>query len=226
MNAHRFFSESEKSLIEQATADAEKRTAAEMVCAVATESGRYDRAESILGLVVALVVLALVNSFAVGSPTDGGMWAVGHGASLGGQSLAVVLGFILGSVAASYCHPIRRLLVSEKEMEEETERAASHVFAVQRVSSTRARGGLLIYLSLFERRVVVLTDDGVMKACGQTLVSRVRDLALKRLAEGQRTDTFIDAIQSAAEPLAQAMPIEKDDANELPNRLLIFHPRP
>ncbi|MDD2708774.1 MAG: hypothetical protein PHV34_12385 [Verrucomicrobiae bacterium] len=225
MNAHRFFSGQEKSLIEQASSDAEKRTSAEIVCAVATESGRYDRAESICGLIVALAALALVNITGT-EPSESGMWTVGQGCSLGWQSLAVVLGFIAGSTVASCCHSVRRLLVREKEMKEETERAASHVFAMQRVCSTRTRGGLLIYLSLFEKRVVVLADDGILKACDRNFTVQVRDIALKQLAAGKHTASFTDSIRTAAEHLTRVLPVEKDDADELSNRLLIFHPRP
>ena len=59
MNATKAFTDKELRDIESAVADAESRTSGELVCAVATESGRYDRAESIIGLITALVLVVM-----------------------------------------------------------------------------------------------------------------------------------------------------------------------
>ena len=61
MNALKVINESDRKVIEQRIGDIEQTTAAELVVAVATESGRYDRAESIAGIVLALVALGIAN---------------------------------------------------------------------------------------------------------------------------------------------------------------------
>jgi putative membrane protein len=226
MNATHFVTESERAVIEQAAAEAEKCTSAEIVCAVATESGRYDRAESIVGLcgaLVALAVAALLNDAPAGLP---GSWSIERGLSLGWQCFAVVAGFVLGSIAASYFHPLRNFFTMAREMEEETNRAASHVFAVHRLGATKSRGGVLLYVSLFERRVIVLADKAVMDAVGDGFLRELRDLAVKRLHDGCRVETFVETIRMAADRLALVLPVRADDADELSNRLLIFRSRP
>ena len=95
--ASKFFTDFEKKRIEEAVTDAELKTSAEIVPAVATASGRYDRAEDIVGLWVGTIAMAViwwVLDF------DGGQEAQ-WGSTLSRFELplliaVVVLGFLLG----------------------------------------------------------------------------------------------------------------------------------
>ncbi|MCB2155607.1 hypothetical protein KQI84_12035 [bacterium] len=227
MNAQSFLNSNQKREVEEAVAEAEKATAAEIVCAISTESGRYDRAESICGLIAALVVLGGVN-FIDFSREGGALGNFGSpsGIGFGWQAVAVTLGFIAGSVIASYVHLLRRLFVGEKEMIAEVTRAASHVFGSRRLACTELRGGILVYLSLFERRVVVLADHALAEKVGQDFLDSLRDLAVEQLRAGRRAETFTQTIAEAKGKLAEMLPIQPDDKNELPNELVIIHPRP
>jgi putative membrane protein len=141
-------------------------------------------------------------------------------------SVAVAIGFVAASVVAGYWHGLRRLFTSKREMMDETARAADHIFVSRRLASTRDRGGLLIYVSLAERRVVVLADEGLLKAAGQPFLDELRDLAVSRLREGNRVEAFTDTLKAAGEKLPGFIPLQKNDANELGNRLLVFRSRP
>lgn len=226
MNANEFLTGPEREQVERAAADAEKHTAAEIVCAVATESGRYDRAESLVGLLFALVGLTLAHAYARGFFADPGSWGQQGGIGLGWQSLVVVVGFVAGSISGSYCPFLRGLFVRRREMEEETDRAASHVFRRLHVRSTEIGTGLLIYVSLFERRAVVLADEQVAAVLGAQEIARLRDIACDELAQGRRVEAFTLTIAAAVEKLAKVIPPKAGDKDELSNRLAIFHPRP
>ncbi len=223
--ANDYLNRMERDAVEQAVAAAEECTSAEIVCAVATESGRYDRAESLCGLVLGLIAMGVVQGRAGFAPAESGSWAA-QGAAIGWLALAVVAGFVAGSILASYWHGLRRLLVSEHEMEEEVAGAAARVFALERIGSTRGKAGVLLYVSLAERRVVVLADAAAMTLLGRQGLDELRDMAVTRLRDGRRADTFVDTIIAAAKRLAPALPPETGDANELANRLRLYHPRP
>ncbi len=224
-DARTFLDQAERAEVERTAAEAEGRTSAEIVCALATESGRYDRAESLVGLAGALLALGIAQ-LALAPPAAGpGSWSQAH-LSLGWSAFAVAAGFTIGTVLASYVHPLRALFTSSREREQETLRSATHVFVIERLASTRSRGGVLLYVSLFERRVVVLADRGVMDALGEPFVRELRDLALARLREGRRKETFIESLRLAAERLAPALPQAPGNADELPTHLRVFHPRP
>jgi putative membrane protein len=228
-NALNFLTNTEQEQVEQAIVAAEKKTSAEIVCAVATESGRYDRTEAIVGLLTAVAALVLTNVLAfyiAHWAPEPGDWSEYTGLALGWQIVAVVVGFLLGSVIASYVHPLRRLLVQRQELEAETLRAAWYIFAQQCISSTRHAGGLLIYVSLFERRAVVLGDKGIVSHLGQEFLDQLRDVAVANLRKRDRLKTFLESVELAAEKLSAPLPYTESDANELPNHLVIIHPRP
>jgi putative membrane protein len=225
MTADGFLTYTERKAVEDAIAAAEECTSAEVVCAVATESGRYDRAEGVVGVLGALAGLGAVHWLAPLRAAGSGSWAV-EAVGAGWLALGVVLGYIAGAVLASYWHPLRWLFVSKAEMENDVARAAVAVFAVARLAATRTRAGVLVYVSLFERRVQVLADARAMEVLGQAGVDAIRDIAVARLRDGRRPETFIDAIVEAARALAPALPPEPVNEDELPNPLLVFHPRP
>ena len=226
MTAREFLSESDKVAVREAIAAAEECTGADVVCAVATESGRYDRAESVVGLVFAITLMSVVHALGLGNPPpESGSWGAG-GAALGWLAAATVVGFILGSVLASHCHGLRRLLAGSAEMDEETAHAAAHVFGLAKVGDTCTRAGVLVYVSVFERRVVVLADTAAARVLGAEGIARLRDTAVARLRAGRRAETFIDTIVDAARALAGPLPRGADDGERLPNEVRFFHPRP
>lgn len=223
-SALQLYTPAEKAAIEAAVAAAEKRTSAEFVCALATESGRYDRAESLMGLTLALLGLTLANYAAHGS-TDPGSFEATAGPSLAWQFVTVVVGFVLGSALGTYCHPVRRLFVPVREMIEETRKAARAVFALRRLASTKEQGGVLVYYSIFERRILVLADEGAQKALGQEGLGELRALAMRTLHQQGKVAAFTTVLEAAAEKLEHALPVRPSDTDEISNELVIYHPR-
>ncbi|MFT5303421.1 MAG: putative membrane protein [Mariniblastus sp.] len=200
----------------------ETKSSAEIVCAAADESGRYDRAESIIGFVFALLLLGVVQAARV--------WLVAPGdwfqsdLSLGWQILILVVGFTIGTSIASYWHGLRRLVTSKREMIEETNRAACVVFAKAAVGSTDGRCGLLLYLSLFERRVIVLPDEAVQSALGDERIQQLCKLAIAEIKAGKIENVFETLMGDVEEALAEKLPSDRTfNANELENHLLIGH---
>jgi putative membrane protein len=224
MKPNAMLTQEDRLAVEAEIASAEKHTSVEFVAAISTESGRYDRAESLVGFLCAICGLTFVNILFGAAPS--GDWSATIGAPLAWQAISVGVGFLIGNVLASYWHGLRRFFVSSDEMTAETMRAARHVFFERRISSTKERGGILLYVSKFERRVVVLTDARVMQSAGQSFCDRLRDAALAFIREGKIREGLIAAIQLAEKELAADFPACPADTDELPNTLLIFHPRP
>ncbi|PKO19590.1 hypothetical protein CVU37_02575 [candidate division BRC1 bacterium HGW-BRC1-1] len=225
ITAQEFLSESDKVAVGEAIKAVEECTSAEVVCAVATESGRYDRAEAIVGLAGALIFLSAAYALRLGaSPTDSGDW--GGGAALAWLALAVTLGFITGNVVGSYWHSLRRLLTSQAEMDDNLARAAQHIFARARLSCSRSGGGVLIFVSLYERRAIILADAPAAEVLGARGIEDLRDIAIAALRERRRSEVFIETIVEAAARLKGAFPPAEVPANVIGNDLLFFHPRP
>ena len=226
MNAGKFLTKDDIETIEKQIAEAEKLTSAEIVCALATESGRYDRSESIIGLILGVAGLGVAEVFNNRVFTAEGYWGIRQGITIGWQVLAVTLGFVAGSGIATYFHPIRKLVTANREMEEEVARAATYVFSRAKLTSTKMRTGLLLYVSLFERKVLVLADKTTMEVLGQKGLDELRDIAVGHLKKNERVKTFTETVAKAAEMLKETLPPDKENPDELPNTLLIFDPRP
>jgi putative membrane protein len=220
-NANKLLSSGDREQISQRIAQLETQTDAEVVCAVATESGRYDRAESLCGLGVGLVALISGNKVA-----GMGGWDTSSALSLGLQVVLVVGGFILGSVLASYWHTLRHLFVSQNEMASEVSRSVHQVFSQHGVGGTRHRGGVLIYLSLFERRLEVRCDRAVIEKVQQAELDAIRDSVLEKVRRGDARGGLIAGLDRAEAILAKALPASESTPDALANEVLVFHPRP
>ena len=59
LSAARFFSDADRKRINECVGTAELKTSAEIVPVVATSSGRYDRAEDLVGLLLGIVLMIL-----------------------------------------------------------------------------------------------------------------------------------------------------------------------
>jgi putative membrane protein len=227
LNARTFLSDEQQGKAAYAITEAERKTGAEILVAIATESGRYDRAESLCGLFFALLSLSLVH-VGIQSSQDVGSWT-STAAGIGIQSTAVSLGFVFGMVLASYVHPIRRLFTSREEMEQEAIRGARQVFMNSHLHGRRHRGGILIYLSLFEHRLVVLPDAAVRDCVGadEDIAAAVVAEAQAHLRARKRFEAIVAAVQMLGDKLSTKFPnTAPDEENEYPNHLALIHPRP
>jgi len=206
VTATSFLDQGQVAELEQAIARVEKQTSAEIVCAVATESGRYDRAEAIFGILFAVLTLLVVNLVVISRGNGPDRWTEFEGVEFTWQMVSLLAGFFVGNIIASFWHPVRRLLTGSAEKEQEVARSAAFVFAQQRIASTRAEGGLLIYLSLYERRAVVLADDGVMEATGQEFIDQLRDQAVAGLRSRTVAGGMVEVVEAAGVVLSEKMP--------------------
>ncbi len=155
--------EGDRVVAEAAIAAAEARTGAEFVVAVAARSGRYDRAEDLFGLVFGLLGVTaawVLFQSVVPNPQE---WETGWTLSLG---LPVVLGIfagwsVLGAAIACRVPVLARPFISSRQMEEEVRTRGREAFHMFRVDGGENAPGVLIYVSLLERRVWIAASDAL-----------------------------------------------------------------
>ncbi|NUP90009.1 MAG: hypothetical protein HUU25_09330 [Candidatus Sumerlaeia bacterium] len=224
MRASRCFSKQERRAIEAAVAEAESQTSGEIVPVVATCSGRYDRAEDLFGVVTALAAVAVVWVLFQRVETSDEAWSLGHGLVLGLGPLLLVflLAFGAGATLASWVPVLRHPFVTNREMQEEVERAAAQAFQRFRVRRTVGGSGVLLYISLWEHMVCVLADETVSERVKQSEWEDIRDLIVDGIQEGEPVDALIAAVQRCGELLARHFPPRLDDENELTNELRLI----
>lgn len=208
--------------IDEAVGKAELRTSAEIVPVLATASGRYDRAEDIIGLWCAGVAVALVWALWPTTADDTGSWGGMPGwYELVALLVAMVAAFIIGAVIGGHIGWLRRLFTPRQQMRDEVQVAARQAFFDNRIHHTAGATGVLIYVSLYEHQAVVLADQQVLDKVGQPAIDDVCAKLTSKLREGNLAQAFIDAIEATGDMLATPLPRQADDVDELSNALVL-----
>jgi putative membrane protein len=221
--ASTFFSEEQRKRIESAVAEAEMKTSAEIVPAVATASGRYDRPEDIVGLWAGVVCMGVVWWFLPRGGPEAGSWGFSiAGAKLPILIIATVAGFVAGAAVATHIGWLRRLFTPRIQMLEEVHTRAHQAFFDSRCHHTEGGTGLLIYLSLFERMATVIADQTVLDKLGQSALDELCGGLTKGLRTGDPAEAVCAAIRQAGERLGEVLPPDAENPNELADSLVIL----
>lgn len=201
---HDFFAEPGKKRITEAIARAERVTGAEIVVAVRRAADRYREAEALGGLTLAMLLLCLFLYWP--EPFDYTYFPIE-------QALA----FVVGALFVNGLPGLKRVLVRPSTRAERVLRAAKAAFYDLGIARTRGRNGVLVYVSTFERAVVLVPDVGVDE---KALGSRYSEVAQK-LDRAVRLDGDLERFAIAVEELGRVLGATHkrahDDENELPD---------
>jgi putative membrane protein len=215
MNIDTMFSQDDRRRIEEAVRAAEKTTSGEIVPVVVGQSSPFDEAlwrAAAMGALLASLIAALLYG-------GSGAWGIDPWLWIAAPALC---GAGLGFFLAAYLAPVKRALVSPHDIDREVRQRAAVAFLDREVFDTRERTGILIFLSLFERRVVILGDSGINARVQQSEWDAiVKDLAAG-IKRGRSAEALIAAIGRCGELLTRrGVAIKSDDSDELPDRLQI-----
>jgi putative membrane protein len=218
----KLFTDADRSRINDAVASAEARAAVDIVPVVARHSGRYDRAEDIVGLWVSVIAMAATWARLPERETTHGSWdGLDSGMHLAALIIAVVVGFIVGAAVAGRVDALRSLFTSSREMHDCVTASARQIFFDNRIHHTTAGDGVLIYVSLLEHIAVVLADRAIVDRVGQPALDEIRDELIRNLRASPPTDALAAAIDLAGHRVAAVLPRNGTPPNQLPNALVL-----
>jgi putative membrane protein len=136
--------------------------------------------------------------------------------------LPLVIVAAAGVVATLLSDGLRRLLIGEAVLDLRARRRASEAFLEEEVFATRDRTGILIFVALFEHRVVVLGDSGINGAVPDGVWDRVVENLIAGIKAGRPAEAMIAAITECGRLLEEhRLEIRPDDTDELPNELRV-----
>ena len=184
-----------------AVREIEAKTNAETVVAVRGRSGTYRHADYLFGAVVALIGLL----FVLFSPFEFHTYWI---------PFDVIALFAAAAFVSSRGDWIRRLLTTNAFRAKAARAGAAAMFYEAGIANTSAENGLLIYLSLLERRMEVIADRGILKAV-PPLEWNHAVFELKRVAEDPKPDKLISAMRELGALLAEHLPATGENPNEL-----------
>ncbi len=184
----------------EAVTDAELHTAAEFVVVVKRSSAPWRGVDLAAGAVVAFLVLLVL---------------IFHPQPVADETIPidVLVAFVVAALLTSNVGAVKRVLLPRKRCQDQVRMAARAAFVDQGISRTSGRTGVLVFVSMFERRTELVADVGVdaklLEAQARAIEASVR--------RGPNFDTFVEAVRALGPALEAALPRSADDVNELPD---------
>jgi putative membrane protein len=202
--------------IDAAIAEAEARTSGEIYCVVAAESSHYREVALAWAAAVALLApplaLALgLRPFALVALLQNG-WTVAEDAATRAAVMTTLVGYavaqaILFALVAGLAAwpPIRRAITPRFVKRDHVHARAMEQFVHRRHHSSAA-AEVLIYVSLAEHQVEIVTDEAIHAKVDQNAWDRAVAGAVAEVRRGDVVDGLIAAIAACGGELARHFP--------------------
>lgn len=189
--------------LSQCIKEIEASTDAELVVLVRARSGSYAHADYLFGFIVSVIILL----FVLFSPIEfHQIWV----------PIDVVIAFSAGAFISSRSNFLRRLFSTKKYRSKVTRTAAAAMFYEAGIANTNTEMGVLIYLSLLERKLELIADRGVLRKVPAQEWNR--ELAeLERIGHKPEPTSFLMAIREFGTLLTSHVPATGENPNELPD---------
>jgi putative membrane protein len=209
------FTDAERERIRQAVQQAEQVTKGEIVPMIVPASALYREAGYRTGLILALLALALLLTIEIYWLPWG--W---HAGNAGWLLLAVVASYGLGQWLGRIPMVIR-LVTSRERMAHKVTLRAEQAFYRHGLHHTKGHTGILILVSMLERRVHVLADKGINDHVPAGTWDGLVNGIIDGIRTGNATDAICAAIAKCGALLAEVAPSRSgDNPNELPDTLI------
>ncbi|HED65549.1 MAG TPA: hypothetical protein ENJ09_08335 [Planctomycetes bacterium] len=194
--------------VRAAIAEAEGNTVGEILPVVLERSDRHPAASWISAVLFVLLGSALL-----------GAWLPFHR-----PYLLLPIQFLMGAIGygiAELLPDFKRLFVRESRATEMAQEQAFQEFYSNGLHRTEEATGVLLFVSLFERRVIVLGDEGINAKVEPELWEKSTEIVLERIAAGNLADGLVAGIGEIGGVLAEHFPWREGDRNELSDRLVV-----
>ena len=209
------FTDAERERIRQAVQQAERVTKGEIVPMIVSASALYLEAGYRMGLILALLSLALLLTIEIYWLPWG--W---HAGNAGWLLMAVVVSYGLGQWLGRVPMVVR-LVTSRERMAHKVTLRAEQAFYKHGLHNTKGRTGILILVSMLERRVHVLADKGINDHVPAGTWDGIVNGILDGIRMGQATDAICSAITKCGVLLAEVAPTGSgDNPDELSDELI------
>lgn len=199
--------QADRDRVARAIADVEARTAGEIVCVVSRAASEYRTVPLLIGALVGLLV-PLPLLFLT---------------EMSAQRIYLAQLLLTGLCCIAFSLPALRFrLVPRRIKRHRAHAAARREFLARGLTRTRERTGVLIYVSGAERYAEVLADAGIAGRVDAAAWREPVAVLVEALQQGRAADGLVAAVEIVGRVLADHAPPRTDDADELPNRVVLI----
>jgi putative membrane protein len=216
-----FFSKAEKEQIKRSVKAAETHTTGEIAVMLVDESDRYREAETMgAGALACLVstVISLILDYAVASS-----WSLvpdPHYTTIWFWiPVAVILLAPAWYLFRLFPH-LKLVLLSRKRVETAVRERALLSFFQKGLHRTKNETGILVFISLLERRVRIMGDRGIHARIGQAFWNARANELVKGIREGKALEVLVEVIEKCGSELRNHFPCGADNPDELPDDVI------
>ena len=218
-------SDTDRAAVSAAVSSAEAQSAGEIVTIMADSSDSYHDVALWWSAFAAFLALAVVAWFAPFylSLIDrlSGEWQADWNPSrVLTLALFAASGKFLGAYLLLLWRPLRLALVPGHLKHKRVRARAVTSFKIGAERRTHGRTGVLIYLSLAERRAEIVADEAIAGMVAPEVWGAAMATLVGEIRKGHAAAGMIGAVEQVGAVLAQHFPRAEDDINELPDRLI------
>jgi len=211
--AQSFLTPGEQQRITDCVQQAEKQTSGEIVPMVVSASHDYPMAAvsgaTCIALPLSLFAARIIGSYFWLAPDN--VWLF---------LACFILFFPAAHQLVQRVPRLKAAFLSTGSVDEEVREAATSAFFSENLYRTRAENGILLFISVFERRVWVLGDRGINEKISPERWQEIVDLVTDGIKNNRQGEAICEAINRIAEILREFFPIEGDDKDELHNLII------
>lgn len=218
-------SEADHARVTAAVTAAETGTDGEIVTVVAARSDAYHDVVLHWSVLLMLLVLALlawrpgIAERLHALVLDPWGQEVPPGGLLTVALVLVALAFLVGRFLFGWA-PLRYALTPPATKARRVRRQALALFRTAAEQRTRAATGVLLYLSLAERRAELIADAAIHSRVQPEVWGEAMAALVAAVKDGRPGDGMAEAVRQIGVVLAEHFPRSADDTNELPDRLI------
>jgi len=219
------FSPDDHALVTRAVTKAERSSNGEIVTIVAEKSDSYHD----VGLHYAVLATLLVPAVLLVLPQQWIDWSLGlfleWDAAPTRRMLMLILFVLLASVflivryALAYM-PLRMALTPGSTKSRRVRRRAVELFKVGAERRTVGRTGVLLYLSLRERRAEIVADEAIHARVAAEVWGEAMAELVAEVKAGRPGGGMVKAVERIGAVLSEHFPKSRGDRDELPDRLI------
>jgi len=198
----------EKARIADAVRAAEKNTSGQIVPLIVGASHHYPH----VGLLGGLIAMFSALLLALWTPAASRPFLL---------TAILVAAFVAGLLATRFFPAVKRALLDHHIADAEVHRRATLAFVEHGVAETHDRTGVLIMVSLFERRVQIIADSGVHQSAGPGEWDHAVQVLLAGVRDGSVVDGMCRAIAKCGDVLAKQFPAYPGENHELSDEPIV-----
>ena len=215
--------DSDLSHIMEAVKEAEAKTNGEIAIATIFQSDSYSFVEAFFAMILSFFILFIISLFSneLYEILSSHFWEFSvH--SFVSYIYIFIIPITLFFFAIANLPSIDRLIIPKNVKDKRVYNRAIRHFVESGIYKTSNRSGVLIFVSILERRVFVIADSGIACKVEQKEWDLICETMTSHLKHGKPKEAFIDGITLCGKLLSKYFPPNESKLNEYPDGLVLL----